>query len=126
MASRRTEGAARKRSRTSIRSTSGGKKRIIRKEWKPQDEQLLRSLAKTPEPVRGIARRLGRTEGATRQKAFAMGVSFKSKSRTAARKTAAAARSKTGAKRTTAGIRTKAGATTRKRTSSKKRAVATT
>ena len=125
MASRRTEGAARKRSRTSIRSTSGGKKRIIRKEWKPQDEQLLRSLAKTPEPVHGIARTLGRTEGATRQKAFAMGISFKSKSRTAARKTAAA-HSKTGAKRTTAGIRTKAGATTRKRTTSKKRTVAAT
>ena len=66
-----------------------GKKRTTRTMrigWSPNDEKLLRSLAKTPTPVRDIARRLKRTEGATRQKAFAMGISFKTKARMAANK----------------------------------------
>lgn len=68
------------------RASQQSKTQTIRREWKAQDEKLVRSLAKTATPVREIARKLDRTEGALRQKAFAMGVSFKTKARMAANK----------------------------------------
>lgn len=46
-----------------------------RKYWSKLDRAVLRRLA-TRKPARVIAHKLRRSEGATRQKAFAMGVSL--------------------------------------------------
>ena len=46
-----------------------------RREWTKIDVRELKSLAREKMPAGKIARRLKRTEGATRQKAFALGVS---------------------------------------------------
>jgi hypothetical protein len=50
-----------------------------RREWTKIDVRELKSLAREKMPVGKIARRLKRTEGATRQKAFALGVSLDSR-----------------------------------------------
>jgi hypothetical protein len=44
--------------------------------WTTTDVRELKSLAKQKTPARKIARSLRRTVGATRQKAFSLGVSF--------------------------------------------------
>ena len=49
-----------------------------RREWTKIDVRELKSLAREI-PAGKIARRLKRTEGATRQKAFALGVSLDSR-----------------------------------------------
>ena len=49
-----------------------------RREWTTQDVRELKTLAKQKTPASKIARSLKRTEGATRQKAFALGVSLNS------------------------------------------------
>ena len=49
--------------------------------WTTKDVRELKSLAKKKTPARKIGRKLGRTEGAVRQKAFAEGVSFSSRTR---------------------------------------------
>jgi len=50
-----------------------------RREWTAGDVRDLKSLAKKKTPARKIARSLKRTEGATRQKAFLLGVSLDSR-----------------------------------------------
>jgi hypothetical protein len=55
------------------------KKRAKRKEWTKTDVRELKTLARQRTGARVIGRRLGRTEGAVRQKAYAEGVSFNSR-----------------------------------------------
>jgi hypothetical protein len=55
------------------------KKRSKRREWTQDDVRELKGLAKQKAPVKKIARSLKRTEGATRQKAFSLGVSLDSR-----------------------------------------------
>jgi hypothetical protein len=55
------------------------KKRSKRREWTPADVRELKTLAKQKAPARKIAKTLKRTEGATRQKAFSLGVSLDSR-----------------------------------------------
>lgn len=55
------------------------KNRSKRREWTRNDVRELRSLAKQKTPAKKIAKTLKRTEGATRQKAFSLGVSLDSR-----------------------------------------------
>jgi hypothetical protein len=50
-----------------------------RREWTRTDVRELKVLARHKTPARKIARSLNRTEGATRQKAFSLGVSLDSR-----------------------------------------------
>jgi hypothetical protein len=87
-------------------------KKAKRKEWTAEDVRELKQLAKAKTPAGQIARKLKRTEGATRQKALTLDVSLNSrvaKGKTAAKKTAAkktplkkTALKKTAAKKTAA------------------------
>jgi hypothetical protein len=47
--------------------------------WTPTDVRELKSLAKQKTPANKIAKSLKRTVGATRQKAFSLGVSLDSR-----------------------------------------------
>jgi hypothetical protein len=60
-------------------------KKSKRREWTAQDVRELKSLARQKTPAAQIARKLKRTEGATRQKALTLSVSLNS--RPAKRKT---------------------------------------
>jgi hypothetical protein len=51
-----------------------------RREWTKDDIRELKTLAKSKTPAPKIARALKRTLGATRQKAFSLGVSLDSRS----------------------------------------------
>jgi hypothetical protein len=65
------------------------KKRLIRRGWTDKDMRELSTLMRQDTSARAIARKLGRTEGAVRQKAFAEGLSFRKtakKAKTPARK----------------------------------------
>lgn len=53
------------------------KKRLIRRGWTDKDMRELGTLMRQDTSARVIARKLGRTEGAVRQKAFAEGLSFR-------------------------------------------------
>ena len=53
-----------------------GKKR---RAWTPVQVRELKSLARKKVPAGSIARRLKRSEGATRQKAFSIGLSLDSR-----------------------------------------------
>jgi hypothetical protein len=55
------------------------KKMGTRREWSSSDVRELKSLARQKTPARVIGRRLKRTEGAVRQKAFAMGISLRAR-----------------------------------------------
>ena len=57
-------------------SVSGTKKR---RAWAPSDVRTLKSLARKKTPAPKIARTLKRSEGATRQKAFSIGLSLESR-----------------------------------------------
>ena len=50
-----------------------------RQAWSKANVRELKSLARKKTPARKIARMLKRTEGATRQKAFSMGLSLDSR-----------------------------------------------
>ena len=50
-----------------------------RREWTKTDVRELKTLARQRTPARKIARSLKRSEGATRQKAFSLGVSLDSR-----------------------------------------------
>jgi hypothetical protein len=52
------------------------KKRATRRGWSKKDMGDLRSLAKKKTPARVIGRHLKRSEGAVRQKAYAVGISL--------------------------------------------------
>lgn len=65
--------------------------------WTKDDVRTLKTLAKQKTPIGKIARALKRTEGATRQKAYSLGVSLSSRpasrgGRAAPRRARAAAR----------------------------------
>jgi hypothetical protein len=47
-----------------------------RRSWTASDEQTLKSLARKKTPAGRIAKKLKPTEGATRQKAFSLGLSL--------------------------------------------------
>jgi hypothetical protein len=55
------------------------KKNSKRREWTKYDIRNLKAFARQKTPARKIARTLKRTEGATRQKAFSLGVSLDSR-----------------------------------------------
>jgi hypothetical protein len=55
------------------------KKMGSRREWTSGDVRELKTLARQKTPARQISRQLKRTEGAVRQKAFAMGLSLRAK-----------------------------------------------
>jgi hypothetical protein len=55
------------------------KKNSKRREWTRDDIRDLKALARQKTPARKIARTLKRSEGATRQKAFSLGVSLDSR-----------------------------------------------
>ena len=57
------------------------KKRAKRRGWTSKDVRELKSMARARTPARDIGRKLGRTEGAVRQKAYAEGVAFNSRTR---------------------------------------------
>jgi hypothetical protein len=52
-----------------------------RRAWTAYHVRTLKSLARKKTPASVIARSLGRTEGATRQKAFSLGLSLDSRTR---------------------------------------------
>lgn len=56
-------------------------KKAKRREWTKTDVKELKTMAKAKTPARMIAKKLGRTEGAVRQKAYAEGISFNSRSK---------------------------------------------
>lgn len=51
-----------------------------RRPWTVAEVRGLKAMAKKKTPARKIAKELKRTEGATRQKAFSMGLSLDSRS----------------------------------------------
>ena len=55
------------------------RKNSKRREWTKTDIRELKTLARAKTPAGKIARSLKRTEGATRQKAFALGVSLETR-----------------------------------------------
>ena len=54
-------------------------KKSKRRSWAPADVRTLKTLAKKKTRAASIAKTLKRTEGATRQKAFSIGVSLNSR-----------------------------------------------
>jgi hypothetical protein len=54
-------------------------KRTKRREWTKDDVRVLKSSARQKTPAPKIAKSLKRTLGATRQKAFSLGVSLDSR-----------------------------------------------
>jgi hypothetical protein len=52
------------------------KQSVKRRSWTSTDVKTLRTLARKKTHARRIAKTLKRTEGATRQKAFSMGLSL--------------------------------------------------
>jgi len=53
-----------------------GKKRATRRGWSRSDLGDLKSLARAKTPAKQIGRKLKRSEGAVRQKAYAVGISL--------------------------------------------------
>jgi len=62
------------------------KKPAKRREWSKSDVRELKTLARAKTPARVIGRKLGRTEGAVRQKAYAEGMSFNSRGASSAKR----------------------------------------
>jgi hypothetical protein len=56
-------------------------KRHVRRDWSKQDVGQLKTLARRKTAARIIGRRLRRSEGAVRQKAFVLGVSLDTRAR---------------------------------------------
>ncbi len=54
-------------------------KKLKRREWTTADVRILKTLAKKKTRATRIAKTLKRTEGATRQKAFSIGLSLDSR-----------------------------------------------
>jgi len=57
------------------------RKRRTRREWSKQDVRELKALARQMKPARVIGRKLKRSEGAVRQKAYSMGTSLRTTKR---------------------------------------------
>jgi hypothetical protein len=58
---------------------AAAKKKTKRKEWTKDDVRDLRAMAKLKTPAGKIAKKLKRTEGAVRQKAFSLNLSLDSR-----------------------------------------------
>lgn len=56
-------------------------KRRVRRDWSKGDLQTLRSMARQKTPARRIGGKLKRSEGAVRQKAYAVGLSLNTRKR---------------------------------------------
>jgi hypothetical protein len=56
-----------------------GVAKVIRRPWSKDDLKTLKTMARAKTPAPRIAKSLKRTEGATRQKAFQLGVSMDSR-----------------------------------------------
>jgi len=56
-------------------------KRTARREWSKADLRELKTMARARAPAKSIGRRLKRTEGAVRQKAFSLGASLSTRKR---------------------------------------------
>jgi hypothetical protein len=56
-------------------------KRRVRRDWSKADLRQLKTMARTKTPARHIGRSLRRSEGAVRQKAYAIGVSLNTRKR---------------------------------------------
>jgi hypothetical protein len=54
-------------------------KKVLKRAWTPADVKTLKSLARKKTHAGRIAKTLKRTEGATRQKAFGLGLSLNSR-----------------------------------------------
>src|SRR5262245_18179158 len=59
------------------------RKSAIRREWTNKDVRELKTLARERTPARVIGRKLRRSEGAVRQKAYAVGISLSLRKRSA-------------------------------------------
>jgi hypothetical protein len=70
-----------------------------RREWTADDVRELKQLAKAKTPTARIARKLKRTEGATRQKALSLNVSLNSRATNLKPALKKAAKKKTSAKK---------------------------
>ena len=55
------------------------RKKLTRRRWTNEDIRTLKSMSKARAPAARVARALKRTEGATRQKAFQLGLSLDSR-----------------------------------------------
>jgi hypothetical protein len=62
-------------------------KKTKRREWTADDVRELKQLAKAKTPAGQIAKKLKRTEGATRQKALTLSVSLNSRATAGKKKT---------------------------------------
>jgi hypothetical protein len=62
-----------------MRETIVGKRAKKRCSWSAGDVRDLKTMARKKTPAGRIAKKLRRTEGATRQKAFSMGLSLESR-----------------------------------------------
>ena len=56
-------------------------RRRVRRDWSKGDLQALRSMARQKTPARRIGSKLKRSEGAVRQKAYAVGLSLNTRKR---------------------------------------------
>jgi len=65
--------------RTLPSSNTGRYSMAKRRAWTATEVRGLKAMAKTKTPARRIAKKLKRTEGATRQKAFSIGLSLESR-----------------------------------------------
>jgi hypothetical protein len=63
-----------------IREMAGARRRV-RRDWSRSDLQTLRALARQKTPARRIGSKLKRSEGAVRQKAYAVGLSLNTRRR---------------------------------------------
>jgi hypothetical protein len=57
------------------------RKRIVRREWSKTDVRELKTMARERTSAKSIGRKLRRTEGAVRQKAFSLGTSLSTRAR---------------------------------------------
>jgi hypothetical protein len=55
------------------------RKAKVRRAWTTEHVRALKTMALRKKPASDIAKKLKRTEGATRQKAFSMGISLDSR-----------------------------------------------
>jgi hypothetical protein len=58
-----------------------GARRKVRRDWSKSDLRTLKALARQKTPARRIGSKLKRSEGAVRQKAYAVGLSLNTRKR---------------------------------------------
>jgi hypothetical protein len=58
-----------------------GARRRVRRDWSKSDLRTLKTLARQKTPARRIGSKLKRSEGAVRQKAYAVGISLNTRKR---------------------------------------------